>query len=355
MSVRNFVPTIWAQEALFYLDRSHVWAQPSITNRDYEGEISSYGDRVLINQLGPIEVNEYEPNEDISAPESLTSDQRELVIDTMRYIHFQIDDVDAAQARPELIQQAMARAAYALRQDRDERLAELYATSVPGSHTLGSSGTPVEITRPAQAYEYLIELSTILDDADVPEDARWFIAEPAFVNLLSLDPRFTSGSDGVEVRRNRFAGAAAGFDIYKSNNRESSQGVRSGVAGIPQAASYAEQIPIDSMEAYRPERRFADAVKGLHLSGAKVVEPNGMARLRYELDVDPSNGTASTMDVRLVSTDTTVPVEVTGQPIEVEDTSGGGGGDSADTASAQAATTAEAEDSKPKGKSSGDK
>lgn len=321
MSVRNFVPTVWAQEMLFYLDRSHIWAQPSITNRDYDGQISAYGDRVKINQLGPISVSEYEPNEDIDPPEALTSDQRELVIDTMRYIHFQVDDVDAAQARPDLIQAAMARAAYALRQDRDQRLAQLYATSVPGSHTLGSADNAVPISRPGQAYDYLIELGTILDNADVPEDQRWFIAEPAFVNLLSLDSRFTSGSDGAEVRRNRFSGTAAGFDIYKSNNAESTEGVRSGVAGIPAACSYAEQIPIDSMEAYRPERRFADAVKGLHLSGAKVVEPAGMARLRYELDVDPGSGPGTT-DVNIVGTSTTLPVSVTGQPIDVNDVSG---------------------------------
>ena len=38
------------------------------------------------------------------------------------------------------------------------------------------------------------------------------------------------------------------------------------------AIAFAEQL--SEISAYRPEKRFADAVKGLHLYGAKVVYPN---------------------------------------------------------------------------------
>ena len=40
------------------------------------------------------------------------------------------------------------------------------------------------------------------------------------------------------------------------------------------ATSYAEQI--NSVEAFRMEKRFADALKGLHLYGAKVVRPEAL-------------------------------------------------------------------------------
>lgn len=46
------------------------------------------------------------------------------------------------------------------------------------------------------------------------------------------------------------------------------------VAGSPLATSYAEQIV--KVEAFRPEKRFADALKGLHLYGSKVVRPSGL-------------------------------------------------------------------------------
>lgn len=43
------------------------------------------------------------------------------------------------------------------------------------------------------------------------------------------------------------------------------------------ALSYAEQIV--KVEAFRPEKRFSDAVKGLHVYGAKLVRPYAWAVL----------------------------------------------------------------------------
>ena len=46
------------------------------------------------------------------------------------------------------------------------------------------------------------------------------------------------------------------------------------IAGSAIATAYAEQI--SKVEAFRPEKRFADALKGLHLYGAKVVRPSAL-------------------------------------------------------------------------------
>ena len=47
-------------------------------------------------------------------------------------------------------------------------------------------------------------------------------------------------------------------------------------------SSYAEQI--SSIEPYRMEKRFADAVKGLHVYGAKVTRPKAIAVLTAKFD-----------------------------------------------------------------------
>jgi hypothetical protein len=47
------------------------------------------------------------------------------------------------------------------------------------------------------------------------------------------------------------------------------------VAGSSIATSYAEQIA--KVEAFRPQKRFADALKGLHLYGSKVVRDTALA------------------------------------------------------------------------------
>ena len=48
-------------------------------------------------------------------------------------------------------------------------------------------------------------------------------------------------------------------------------------AGVPGAIAFAEQIV--KVEAYRPENGFKDALKGLHVYGAKVVRPDALATL----------------------------------------------------------------------------
>jgi hypothetical protein len=46
-------------------------------------------------------------------------------------------------------------------------------------------------------------------------------------------------------------------------------------AGTNAAISFAEQI--NKTEAYRPQDKFADAIKGLALYGAKLVRPDNLA------------------------------------------------------------------------------
>jgi hypothetical protein len=49
------------------------------------------------------------------------------------------------------------------------------------------------------------------------------------------------------------------------------------LAGTNAAGAFAEQLV--ELEAYRLEKNFSDAVKGLHVYGAKVVQPSALAVL----------------------------------------------------------------------------
>ena len=80
-----------------------------------------------------------------------------------------------------------------------------------------------------------------------------------------------SASGNTDALRNGFVGRAAGFDIHVSNNCHDD----SILAGHPMAVTYAEQIV--KTEAYRPEDAFSDAIKGLHVYGAKVVRPEAIS------------------------------------------------------------------------------
>jgi hypothetical protein len=288
VSIRNFIPAVWAAGILKALDTLLVYAGPNIMNTDYEGEISQAGDTVRITTLGDVTVQTYVPNVDIAAPEELTDAQLRLVVDQLKYFNFQIDDVDRRQALEGLRNEAERRAAYGLRKVLDSFCAGLYVEAAAGNF-LGSDAAPItgfNVTA-TKAYDQLVDLNTKLNTTDTPEDGRWAVVPPWYEGYLQKDQRFTGYGtqanrqqleNGTQAGPNGLIGRAAGFDIYRSNQVPNVAGVKHKVIGGHRSAwSRAQQIL--ETEAYRPEKRFADAMKGLHVYGAKVVRPNNLAVL----------------------------------------------------------------------------
>jgi hypothetical protein len=102
---------------------------------------------------------------------------------------------------------------------------------------------------------------------------------PSALQLLK-DDRFIKAGTSASDRRlaNGEVGEAAGFKILKSNNVPNTAGSAYRIiAGHSMATAYMEQI-LD-LHSYKPEKRFGDAVKGLHVYGAKVVRPTCLAML----------------------------------------------------------------------------
>jgi hypothetical protein len=288
MSILNFIPSVWAAEILRALDTLLVYASPQIINNDYEGEIANAGDSVRITTLGDVTVQTYTRNADIAAPETLSDAQLTLLIDQQKYFNFQLDDVDRRQALQGLREEAARRAAYGLRKVMDSFVAGLYVEIAAGQF-IGSDGSPItgfNVTN-TKAYDQLVDLNTRLNNTDTPEDGRWVVVPPWYEGYLEKDPRYTGFGtatsrvvleNGMTAGENGLIGRGAGFDIYRSNQVPNVAGAKHKViAGHRLAWSRAQQIL--ETEAYRPERRFADALKGLHVYGAKVLRPDNLACL----------------------------------------------------------------------------
>lgn len=284
MALDNFIPVIWSARLLARLQKALIYAQAGIVNRDYEGEIADVGDTVRINSVGPVTIFPYAKNQDIPAPETLSDATQTLTIDQADAFNFQIDDIDRAQQKPKVMDEAMREAAYGLADKTDQYLADLMWQAAPATSMIGAVGSPVTVghgTGELRPYIALLELGRFLDEKNIPRTGRWAIVPPWFHEYLVMDNRLVgTGADAADERAvNGRAGRAAGFDILVSNNVPFLTGGAEYkiVAGTSLATTYAEQI--SKVEAYRPERRFADAVKGLHLYGAKVVRPEALALL----------------------------------------------------------------------------
>jgi hypothetical protein len=260
------------------LDKALVYS--NLVNRDYEGDIRNQGDTVKINQIGDITVNNYTKGSNITY-ESVDGTPTTLVIDQAKYFAFKVEDIDQVQANVNLVDGAMARASYALRDVVDKHIAAHY-TDV--TNTIGDDTTPESITSANKAYEALVDLRTALDEKNVQSTGRFVVVPPAFYAYMLKDSRFvaagTSKTDSVLA--NGFIGQAAGFDIYQSNNVPNTEGTLYKVmAGTRQGISYAQQIL--STEALRLEGTFSDAVRGQLVYGSVTVQPNALAVLTCNL------------------------------------------------------------------------
>lgn len=275
----NFIPTVWAARLLVALEKALVYAQDGTVNRDYEGEIKESGNSVKIGSIGDVTIGTYEKNTDIGDPQILTDAEQSLLIDQSKYFNFYVDSVDRAQQNVNVMDEAMRRAAWALREKADTYMAGIMDAAVLAGNKIGSVTTPKVPTKD-DAYEYLVDLGVILDENDTPIDGRFVVVPAWFHGLLLKDERFVkTGSAGADATlANGQVGEAAGFKILKSNSVPNTTGTKYKIlAGHAVATAYAEQI-VD-LQTYKPEKRFGDAVKGLHVYGAKVVRDKNLAVL----------------------------------------------------------------------------
>ncbi len=279
MSLNNFVPEVWGSEILRNLHRSTIFSQ--LCNRDYEGEIRQKGDTVRITAIGPVTVFDYVKDTDMAAAQGLSDNQSSLVIEKQKGFNFQIDDIDAIQGNPKAMAEATYEAGYALAMAQDQYIAGLYTDTAAGNF-YGTDGSPKTIAVATDIYPMLVNAKVLLDQNDVPMDGRWAVVPPWFEGYMLQDARFTT-SFMVGVAKDALLNGqiyrAAGFNIMNSNNVSFNGSASTGqyriMCGHPMAITLAEQV--NKVEGYRPPQRFADALKGLNLYGAKVVRPQALA------------------------------------------------------------------------------
>lgn len=275
MAIANFKPEVWAAKLLVALEKSLVYAAPGVVNRDYEGEIGQYGDTVHITNLADPTIGTYTAHTDITI-EDVDDADTVLTITQSPYFAFEVDDIEKRQARGDVMGPQAQRAAYLLRDKADQYVASLMATGVDSGNLVAEQ----TLSTAAAAYDLLVDLSVTLDEDNVPSEGRFVVVTPKFHGLLLKDQRFIAAGDaaGSSVRTNGMVGEAAGFSVRKSNNAPNGPGAGAGklvIAGSQMATTFAEQI--QSVEAFRMEKRFADGVKGLHLYGGKVVRGTALA------------------------------------------------------------------------------
>ena len=296
-----FLPSIYSKKVLNFFRKASV--VEAITNTDYAGEISAYGDSVKIIKEPTITVYDYTRGSDTTQTK-LTDQEITLVDDSAKAFKFIVDDIETNMSHVNFKEVASSSAAYSLKDSYDAAVLSTMFSGVSASspdHVIGAdaaAGTggvgettasvDLGVASEVDPLDLMARMARLLDDQSVPEENRWFVASPDFYEELSqsgsklLSVDFNAGQGSI---RNGLvsSGKLRGFDMYKSNNVPSVSTATGQCLG-GHMSSTATANTILSTEVIRDPSSFGDIVRGLHVYGAKVLRDDAMVKAFYTID-----------------------------------------------------------------------
>ena len=296
-----FLPAVYSKKVLNFFRKASVIE--AITNTDYAGDISAFGDSVRIIKEPTISVYQYERGQDVTQTK-LTDQEISLVVDTANAFKFIVDDIETSMSHVNFKEVASSSAAYSLRDAFDSGvLAKMAAglSSASPDHTLGTdSATKLAAgvydgagsidlgVGETDPLDVLARMARLLDEENVPEEGRWVVAGPDFYEQLSqsnsklLSVDYNAGQGSI---RNGLvsSGKLRGFSMYKSNNMPA-QTNATGLVLAGHMSAVATAQTITSTEVVRDPNSFGDIVRGLHVYGAKVLRPEALVGAFYTID-----------------------------------------------------------------------
>jgi hypothetical protein len=277
MALSDFKPTIWSAALQGHLDKALVAG--SVVNTAYQGDLT-YGNSIVINKVGAVSVANYDPDATTISPTAVTTVGQSLDIDTAKYFAIKVDDVDAAQARASVLNDATQRGAYAFADAIDSALLEAMVDGADGDNAVGTDEAPYLVNVTGQsAYSFLVELGQKLTEAKTPLSGRFAIVSPAFAAKLVLDDRLNRATTtGDAVAATGLVGEAAGFRVLVSHNVATYKVI----AGHEVSTAFVQQV--NKVEAYRDPATFSDVVRALVVVGFKVIEAPALAVGTWGLD-----------------------------------------------------------------------
>jgi hypothetical protein len=212
----------------------------------------------------------------MTTPQELDDTVTKLEINRAKFFNFQIDDINKAQSSPKLMEAAMQKAAEAIANEADRYVFSLYS----------QAGTTVEklMSSTDTFYDTILKAREALYENNVGDNVELFLeVSPKVASLILRNKMNLPIVDNTSIE-NGYLGSIFGCKIFVCNNinvsGEGSAKIHHCILRTKRAISFADQL--SEVEAYRPEKRFADAVKGLHLYGAKVVYPKEMVCIDIE-------------------------------------------------------------------------
>lgn len=274
MAYENFIPSVWSEAINRGLERQCVYVQDC--NRQYEGDVSEMGDSVHILGVGKPTIKTLEranASGEIDAAEEVADSSVILNINQIRYFNYKVGDIDKAQAVGGLMDALSEETAEGISNEMDKFVANM-ATEASPLYT-----EPMVVTKD--------NVLDILDDAiEALQDKDVNIASGISV---TISPRFyklfkkayiEKDTNNSEFLKNGVVARYGSVTVRMSKNVVKTGDVDNIMIRTKRAIAFVN--PLTHTEAYRPEKSFADAVKGFVLFDGKIVRPEEIININVK-------------------------------------------------------------------------
>ena len=302
----NYIPQLYAKKMLqdFYA----ITVYQDICNTDYEGQIKSMGDKVLIRRDPLVTINDYVIGQNADGTGKLTyetphQDNRTLNIDKAKYAAFQVDDIDEVQMDINLINSFARVSALKMAITVDTDVLIHMAANVDANNTgtaAGAISSSIELGSDAAtntfdlstsgAVQGIININQALDEQNIPRESRWAVITSEYsaaLRISDLKAAYLTG-DSTGVIRNGQIGMVDGSMIYVNNNLPVTDQTDIGwtnshpliLGGTNEATTFAAQIT--KTDSLKIPDSFGEYWRTLLVYGRAVVQPTAVVLLSYQ-------------------------------------------------------------------------
>ena len=278
MAYSNFIPSVWAESINRELERACVFVQDC--NRQYEGLVSSKGDSVHILGVSRPTIKALERENasgEIDGAEELNDNSVILSIDQIRYFNYMVGDIDKAQAVGGIMDVLSAETSQGLANEMDKYIASMATDALVPKLT----ESPTVVTKD-NILSVIDDAIQVLQENDVNMGTGVVITvSPRFYKLFK-QAHITQGTDNVDYLQNGKVAVYGNVTVRLSNNVAKTDDGATDNIMLRTTKAIAFVNPLTHTEAYRPEKSFANAVKGYALFDGKVVRPKEIVNVNVK-------------------------------------------------------------------------
>ncbi|WP_251616856.1 hypothetical protein [Senimuribacter intestinalis] len=266
MSYKNFVPRVWAKKIQHELERKMVFAEDC--NREYEGEVTNIGDTVKILGVGkPTIKTQVGGDIVLTGAEKVESTAVSMPINHIAYFDYMVGDIDKLQATGGIMEALNKESSLGVANEMDKLISEVARDKL----AVRFNPTATAITKDNVLSTIDAALVKLYDNDVQPNDEIVMTVKPWFYMILKQ--AYTAlDTDNSKMLENGKVGRY-GNVIVKMSNNVAQDTNSNDLVMIRTKKAIAFANPKVHTEPYRPEKAFADAVKGFALYDTKIVRP----------------------------------------------------------------------------------